>query len=363
MFDIFTTTDSDINYPIKKYSKFDYLKKYYLNELAQIKTYYRNRNFTVKNDNMLVRLVKSLARDITLDVIEYFKYIDTDTPYTIKQFGIVSNSNKGKILDNVVFEGSSREVFVLTDNIIDIFDLEDNWRTYPSIKLIKSTLTDINYPVPFNYEINSLDLNIFTISPQAIMLQYYYWAKEKTAIGDGTAVNLFIQEVILLNITDSIIGVNLWNRLLSIMGVKDYYRDNGSRHPVNIINYTSKIDSVLEDIASDIKKKPMYIEQLLKTVPELTCLNSDVALHIDKTIYNKQSKWILWVSRLDYIVAIHRMLGKRGFRLNKRWYYKLVYEIKALKNRDADVATVLDIYNCLQLTENIKYVDKHIAVR
>jgi len=295
-------------------------------------------------------------------VLDYLDRISVNAPYIAKQLGIVSNLNTGETHTNVLFEGSSSEIFLYVDNAIDPLEMESVWEDYQSIKVIKTDVTDINYPVLFKYAKYTPGVTIFEIDIKAMMLQYYYWSKARLLEDRGIAANIFLPTIVIPNISDSLVDYAIFNRFNTIV-TGDYEFDTPQHHPISIIDYSKGIDGVLEKVVKDVVNTNIYLTQLLRTIPAINVSDMYVLLQIDKSYYNIQSKWVLWVSRLGEIVELHKILGKKGRRINTPLYNRLPYEIKLIKRSFDKLDTVLDPYNAELMDDYIKYVEKNIGKR
>jgi hypothetical protein len=334
----------------------------YPKEMAKAVDYYRNRNHAINNSNVLVRLVKTMYQDTTIPVLDYLSYIDNDAPYIARQFNMVTNGNKGRVLENVVFEGNSDEVFVVVDHTVDPFEFADTWRDFQSIRVIKTDSTDINYPIPFDYEKKLSGITIFEIDIKAMMLQYYYWSKERVSEERGTSANVFLPSVVLPNIAYSLTDYAIWNRLKMIHSGLDI-PDSNIKHPLYLIDYTKGIDDVLKNIVKDNTNTSIYVTQLLKTVPAMFSESAMDVLYIYKDYYTMQSKWVLWVARLSEIVAIHKLIGKRGVRINKSLYSKIPYTVKLMDNGESTYNDKLGAYDRSVIRRDLAYVARYIGKR
>jgi len=363
MFNYFVTNpDKDIAYPIKKYFKWNVLKRMYLSELDKVKEYYRNRERALNNDNPLVRLINLEYHDTSIDVFAYLGYIDNDIEYLVRQFNFVTNQNKGEILHNVIFENNSQEVFLYVDRQVDPIDMEGLWREYSPIRVISTDITDVNYPTAFRYDHQGSDVSIFEIDVKAMMLQYRYWAKYRLRNDMDVAPNIFLATVVYPNISDSLVDMAIWNRFKKLS--QGYaIPESKTKHPMYTIDYTKGIDDVLLNLIKENTDTSIYVSQLLMTIPMIVKDSAYDVLQIDKQYYNRQSKWVLWVSRLDDIVTLHKALGKRGAKLNRQMFRQLPYEAKFMLRSEALYKDILDDYGDQKMSNGIKYIHTHIGKR
>jgi len=362
MFSYFTSyKDGDIAYPLRKYTKWRVLKNMYLGELSKAKLYYRDRGYALDNDNILVRLIKTLYNDYNSDILSYMDMVSTDAPYIAKQFLFVSNLSEGAVLKDAVFHNSN-EIFLVSDNHPDPYDLESTWMDYAPIKIIKTEIQDVYYPVPFKYEANTDTVNIFEIDIVGLMLQYYYWARSRVAEDRGTSPNVFLASIAIPNVVDSLIDLAIWNRFVTLAS-GGTTPDTTNKHPMYLIDYTKGVDDVLWNVVKDNTDSSIYLTQLLKSIPTLVSQDMYTALTIDQTIYNKQSKWVLWVSRMHAVRVLYDMLGKRGHKLNRDQFYSLPYELKLMGNRESQYSDKLGSVDMSVMKDDIDHMHAALGKR
>ena len=362
MFRYFTSNnDEDTVYPVKKYFEWNVIKKMSNTQLAKAKDYYRHREYSYPNNNPFIRLLKMLLRDPTaMDIFDYMDYVDTDIPYLTKQFLFVNSYSQGTVHNNVLMRDNSNEAFVVVDNATDLLSVSDNWIDLEGIRVVSTDMTDVNYPVLFDYDKSSQGLTIFEVDLRTIALQYYYWAKTRVGTDLAINVNVFFPLVVIPNITNSLMDMAIWNRFKAICkGVT--LVDSYTRHPINLIDYTTGIDDVLVKVARDLEGSSYYVTQLLKSVPAISEPTAYQVLQLKTSIYTRQSVWALWLSRIDDITVIYKVLGKRGHRINKLLFNRLPYIVKAIRNRSGALESIIDIYSQYKLDKFIEWVDKELG--
>jgi len=359
MFNYFLNKDDFLKYGIRKNFKWNVLHKMYLNEYQKVKEYYRNREYNYENNNMLVKLTKLLKRDITTDPLDYLFYLDANAEYFANQMGIVSNKATGTVMNSVVFNGKSNELYIYVDNAVDPRYMKDNWRDYESLRFIKTPICDVYYPVLFDYTLVSGGINIIEIDVKAMMLQYYYWCKDRYLKERDDKANVFIPTVVIPNMSDSLIDLALWNRYVKLTLGRPI-PETRIKHPMYLIDYSKGIDDIYKNLIKENTKTSIYVTQMMMSIPTLIKEDMLDVLVLHKDYFNRQSKWVLWVSRLADIADIYKMLGKRGKRLNKSLYMSLRYAIKNLKNRDTQVLDKLDKSNRNHFKAQLNYLGKEL---
>jgi len=361
MFRYFTTASDDTEYPIKKYFEWNLIKTMAGEQIEKAKDYYRNREYSYPNNNPIIRLLKMMLRDPNaMDIFEYMDYVDNAIPYLTKQFLLVDSHSQGKVLTNVLMSGSSNETFIVVDNTTDLLGAADNWKELESIRVISSDITDVNYPVLFDYYKYSPGLTMFEIDLRAIAVQYYYWAKTRVYGDLAININVFFPMVVIPNILNSLMDIAIWNRYKSIASGMTIV-DNDNKKPIALIDYTTGIDDVLSKVAKHLDGNSYYVTQLLRSVPMITSDSAYDVLRLSISIYTRQSLWSLWVSRADDITVIYNTMGKRGHRINKMLFNRLPYVVRNMRNREGALEDIIDPYSEYLLDRFMDWVDAELG--
>ena len=341
MLDLFIYKNNDINYPVQRYDKFDYLKKKYRENLRTAKEYYYNKEDAVDNRHLLNKLINDLSPSIEeYDVIDYIRLVSASAELLSRQFDIVSNISFGKILSNVFYGKNSREILLYTSTEIDISTIEENWKELTSVRVIYHEDTDMNIPrpLPINYVPGSLI--VMEIDVVLLMLQYRGWYLDRLAMDQSVNINVFISQIVMTNMMDNILDIALVNRYNYIArGVQPY--EDINLHPFLVIDYTDKLDDCLKTIIRDNRNKSITIEQLLNGLPAIVEDTIWDVLFIRHRYYTMQSKWVLWLVRISYMDMILFVIGVKGIRRNKGVLNRLPVLLKRLE-RDSTLKRQLD---------------------
>lgn len=358
MLNVFTETSFGkfINYPIKKYPQFDYIKRRYSDELDKVKNYYRERIRAVDNTHPFSKIINNLSPSLELDNLEYFKLVSADAIYLSKQYGFVSNINQGKPFVNVFYKDNSTEFLLYVENEIDPYELGMDWKNAASARVISSENTDIDF--------NILDGNKKLLYPQytvievdlvMMMMQYKFWALERMSTDDSINPNVFVATVVLPNMLDNMLDITIFNRFLLISENSEITKFDIT-HPFSVLNLSQQLDFVLKNIARDLKGEGIYLEQLLLSMPVVSNVSMVDTLQIHLPFYSSRSEWLLWISRIRYIYKLLIFLGDKGMARNKEVVNYLPIQIRRLKNR----ATLITLP--AELVEEYKVTLDNISV-
>ena len=363
MFRIYYTND-DTSYPIKKYSKFEYIASRYLKDLNKVIDYYRNRERAVNNKHILNRLISLIAPNINLSDEQYFEIVERTAIFITKQFDIVSNKNSGKIHENLFIGRNSYEVLIYKNTEIDLFTFKEEWKDYQSIKCIYSEDTALDYNVPFNNKEYVIPmLSIFEIDVSALLMQYKYWALDRLKNEESTNINVFISQIALPNMLPSLLDFALYNRYVSILNnvpIESYTINQ----PFVLTDYSPGIDKIYKKIVKDTKNTSIFINQLYKTIPLVSNKNVYELLRISNRYYTKQSEWVLILARIPVIKDTLVNLGPRGISKNKTPINRLSYKIKEVE-RSKTIEKKLDDLTYIETNHmlDLDYIEEIVGRR
>ena len=344
MFDIFLETTDNIKYPIKYYSKMDYIKRRYLFEIDRIAKYYEERDRATNNNHPISRLVTLIAEDPYKDPMDYFAKIDSGKDFVARQFKFISNISFGELQDNIFYKRNSKELINSVDSVIDPYDFKNNWKKYVPLKVVYSEDTDIDF-YNFNGEKEKPNIQItaYELDINKLMLMYKYWSLERLANGRSTNQNVFTYQIVLPRMMYSMLDLAIWNRFMGIFYEKDI-TNNPYRHPFHVLDLTSGLDNILRTISKDLKGDGIPYRQLVDNVPTIINKNMSEALFLNRPYYTRQSEWSVWVSRIDYLLFFLEFGEERGIQRNRSITSKMLRHIRFLENGSTPIESKLGEY-------------------
>lgn len=344
MFDIFLETSDNMKYPVKYYSKMDYIKRRYLYELERIITYYTNRDRATNNNHPISRLVTLIAEDPNKDPMDYFAKIDGSKEFIARQFKFVSNISYGELLDNIFYKRNSKELINSVNHTIDPYDFRLNWKKYTPLRVVYSEDTDIDF---YNFtgekEKPNVQITAYELDINIMMLQYKYWSLERVANSQSTNQNVFVYQIVLPRMMISMLDLTIWNRFIAIYkGIEltnDIYR-----HPFHVLDLSAGLDSILKTICKDLKEDGIPYRQLMNNIPTIVEPDMSHTLVLNRQYYTRQSEWSIWASRIDYLLFLLEFGGERGLSRNRIVTSKLLRYIRMLENGSTPIESKLGEY-------------------
>lgn len=335
MLNIFTNSNygKDTQYTIKKYSRFDYIKRRYLDELARVREYYYNRIRAVDNTHPFSKIINNLSPSIELNNLEYYKIVSADAIYIARQYGITSNINQGRPFTNLFFKDNSTEFLLYTEKSIDPYDMVQDWKNIDCARVIYSENTDIDFAIPNGTKsLPYPQYTVIEIDVVTMLLQYKIWANERLKTDDSINPNVFVATIVLPNMLPNLLDLTIFNRFICISNNIEI-PEFSLNHPFNVIDLSTGVDAVLTEVSVSLIHENVYIEQILLTIPTIYNANMIEALHIYAPYYSSRDEWLIWIARIPYIKFILSFLSERGIARNREDVYYLPTQIRRLANR------------------------------
>lgn len=344
MFDIFLKTTDNMKYPIKYYSKMDYIKRRYLFELNRIMTYYGQRDRATNNTHPISRLVTLIAEDPYKDPMDYFAKIDSGKDFIARQFKFVSNISFGELHDNIFYKRNSKELINSVDHTIDPYDFRTNWKKYVPIRVVYTEETDIDfYTFTGDKEKPNMQISAYEIDVNILMLMYKYWSLERMDHDQSINQNVFTYQVVLPRMMISMLDLVIWNRFIAIFK-EQTLNNNMSKHPFHVLDLTSGLDAILTTISKDLKGDGIPYRQVIDSIPTITAVNMSHALVLNRPYYTRQSEWSIWASRIDYLLFLLEFGDKKGIQRNRNITSQILRHIRFLENGSTPIESKLGEY-------------------
>lgn len=353
MLDIFSKMDHMAMSTIRD-PKIEYIKNKLDAEIKKVKEYYRYRNGKVKNNNMLVRLITTAAPNYHKDIFDYMRLVEDSAIYHSKTFDIVSKLSKGSILDNVIFGYNSQEIFIYDEQDLDLITAESNWEDLQAIKVISYHGTDTSLVMPSEYTSFDISkLTIFKIDIRILLLQYKMWSLNRIVSNFSTDPAEFIYSIVYPSMINDILDISIINRLIHLNN-DDEMKPNNNRHPFHILDYNNKIDKILKDVLKEIKHTNKPYSNIMKNIPLLTSKHM-YEFVFDNDIGNRQNKWALFISKLDYITFLLEISDIKTLKRNKDTINDLKIIIKYL-TRDRALDHIDDPFIKTDIELDVEYI-------
>lgn len=316
--------------------EYEYIKNIYLREFLNLQDYYATRVYAVKNQHFLVRLLTHVDTPLSYDLDRFVEATRTRGPYLAKAFKMTSEIDRGQIHQGEFYGQGSREIILYIDDYFDIYYAERNWKRISAVNTIWHPKSDLGFMLG-NGKIsgNETGMCFITINLPMLALQLRCFMREqkiKAEFQSGSVLGLthFVHMYVLPNMlfqhTDIVIANRLYNMFYDLdMGITRF------KHAFPIVNYSNKLDSVLDKLIGDYYGRSMEYEWLLSAMPGFSQSNMLNSLMLPDIAPTRQAWWALYLSRLKIIELLVDFGGIASITRNRDLINKMKRDIKRLR--------------------------------
>lgn len=341
---------------------FNSIEKNAIKNINDAKDYYFNKVARVENSNIFVKLINDLynAED---DIIDFLFRIKARKEYVARNYGIVTNDTKGRIIDSETFN-NSREVFISVDN--DMSDLlssniEDNWKSTESVKCIYHCFKGMVFLNPDNeitYENKDENVLVYTIDVDKLLLQYRYYYQNAKRLDRSTSIAEFVYRYVYPNLINSFTDIAILNSYVDVN--TDKVEINGiavdiqfsnirinARLPIVLTNIENAFNNYSLDFSNKLnkstKKSYSYLFLNLRLI-EKSALDIVTELERDSLTVTSLNRWCTILPKLKYILFSLIIFKENGRRMNASYISGLRVLIKMYKRENIYVPNEISDY-------------------
>ena len=320
--------------------EYEYIKNIYLREFLNLQDYYANRVYAVKNQHFLVRLLTHVDTPMSYDLDRFVEATRARGPYIAKAFKMTSEIDKGQIHQGEFYGQGSREVIFYVDDYFDVYYAERNWKRISAVNTIWHPKSDLGFMLG-NGKVsgNETGMCFITVNLAMLAIQLRCFMREqkiKAEFQNGSILGLthFVHMYVLPNMlyqhTDIVIANRLYNMFYGLdMGIARF------KHAFPIVNYSDKLDGVLDKLIGDYYSRSMEYEWLLSAMPGFSQTDMLRGLMLPDVAPTRQVWWALYLSRLKIMEFMIDLGGSKSLDRNRDLINRMKRDIKRLRQDNA----------------------------
>lgn len=343
---------------ILHFSDFDYIKQNLALEVNDVSRYYHNRVYAIKNTHLLVRILQAIDIPMDYDISQYANVASIRAPFIARTFGLTSDVSVGKIFDGVFYGEGSSEIILSEEDYFSPFYAEKNWRSICAVKSLLHCKSDLGLLLP-NGRFTSTGMGISGISINIPLLAVQYRSFilsqriKYNNEGGHLGPNHFVHMYVLPNMLYSHVDLVILNRLMNLFyGVPQ--GDALLKHPMAIVDYSKKIDRVLERCIYSLGKRSMSLDTLLKNIPAVFSKNQEEALLMPEMQMTVQSMLPVLMLRLPIIRFLLDFSGKRSLSLNRMHLTTIRTKLERLQRQNVIGTLPIELQH--EVNNHIEYI-------
>ena len=311
------------------------IKQEFKKSINRTMNYFRDSQFFVENDHLLVRLLKTLPEPMGDDVRSWYYQAQDLAESLAGIFDITNFRNaKAKVHQNLFLGGIGEILLEVTRPITMNIRMED-WLNTDAIVVMYHPYTDMRVrpldgkefqrPIMGDYAVIGIDVAL-------LYVQYHIWkrkvAPEMYKAGKEPSIHKWVYQFPLTNAVRSYIDMSMLNRFLCFYtGVEPSKVTERAKIPTNFIDFTDKVDDCLKIQIGLLRAKKLNYQQLLTNIPLLFKNNALEFSHLDSAFATRQVRWCYLAARLDlikflYTAADMKIDGSDRY-YDEKWRYSI----------------------------------------
>lgn len=339
--------------------EFENIRRSYIRDLKEIKHYYHTRVYSVINSHFLTNILMNVTVPINYDNMRYVEAARVRAYSIAHMAGLSMPSSVGIVHKGNFYGPGCDEIYIYDDEYFDVGYVAENWREISALRVLQHPKSDLKMLLPNGKRYSSetglvsISINIAMLSLQFKMFYIDQIAKSKEK-GDVLTMSHFLHMYVLPNMLDSHMDIAIFNRLTNLyygkpMGVGLF------RHPFAIVDYTDKVDKILNKVLNRISSVQGSTVSIIRTIPTLIYPNMLDSLHMPDIAPTRQVWWALLLTRLDTCKFLLDVRSKVINGRNATDLYSLQFDLRRLL-RDAVLQSVLKQELMFDVNETIEEI-------
>lgn len=340
MYKIFEKKYNESNSVIKP-PEFELVKRVYSYQIETIVEYYRDSVKTVYNQHLLCRMLNLFTPSVDYDLETFIGIVYARAPFVARHFKLTSEISYGELFTDVFYKGI--QIIMYNEEYFNVQDGARGWENLKPIKVLKHPISNLSFllPEPRRYPTRESGLSCISINFPMLVLQYREYLRNELLKSDGTrgGAQEFVARYVLPNMLYSHIDICIINRFYNLYYNRVNVDTEISKHPMLVIDYSRRVDSVLKKIINYLDNKTLPYSGYLKLIPSVYTEDSQETLLVPEHIKTRQNWWAFYLCRLDIMKMLLDIGGQHGKARNGELIARLRVDIKRLQQEN--------IYNAL----------------
>ncbi len=293
-------------------SDLSHLRQLYSFNRDSLLTYYRDRNFSVKNTHILSRVLEHIPIYPQYDGYRYLEFFNDKITYLAKHFKFTSDLEKGIVHPPYFFGNDGEEIIISDYEPFGPTGVEQCWTTENVITILRHHRNDNKLLLPLgNDDGCKSGLCSVLINFPKLAIKYREFVKEqtrKTYSGDENQIlltkNHFVMKYVLGPSMETIIDHTFLNKVM------DKFYGNEEvvpkfKHRFKLFEPETQINRYVENTLDVITNKQLDFVNLLRNIQLMFSKNACDLLSLSDLGTTRQVKWALVASRIDHMLFMY----------------------------------------------------------
>ena len=290
----------------------DYIRRLYIFNRDAIYDYYQSRNFSVKNTNILSRLLEHIPPHLSYDTHRYLEYMDRQLTYLAKHFKFTSDLEEGVLHpphffgndgDEIIFSGY--ENFLATEFV-------SNWKSAPCVFVLQHHRNDSRFLLPLGTDDGSRSgVSSIYVDVPKLALKWREFQRAQVNAEVQLNKNHFVIKYVLSTCMDSVIDHTLLNKVMD----KFYGRETVEpkvKHRFKLFDPSTQINRYVDDTVDMLQSKNADFLSLLRHIKLVFHEDASRLLALPDFGLTRQSRAAVLFTRIDYMCFLIDISKNKG---------------------------------------------------
>lgn len=287
----------------------NYIKKLYTFNKDSIEDYYQSRNFSVKNTNILSRILEHFPTYIGYDNYRYLEFANDKIKYLAKHFKFTSEIEKGIVHPGYFFGNGNEEIILAGYENFDLRRCVANWKKERCVYVLKHNRNDTKMLLPLGTEDGSrTGLCSIMVNIPKLAIKYREFVKEQVAHADSEGIvlnkNHFVIKYVLSTMVEDTVDHCMLNKIMD----KFYGQEEVTpkfKHRFKIFEPNVQLDRYIDNTLDVITTKKLDYVNLLNSIKLPFSDSVLTLLSLPDLGMTRQIRWSLLISRIDFMLFLH----------------------------------------------------------
>lgn len=294
---------------VVKPSDINYLRRLYTFNRDSIENYYQSRNFSVKNTNILSRLVGHFPVYLNYDSYRYLEFANDRTKYLAKHYKFTSDIEKGIVHPSYFYGNDGEEIIISGYDTFDVESAAANWKTSKCVNTLKHPRNDLRLLLPLGNDDGSASgIDAVQINVPMLSIKYREFVREQVvnSANGGTVLtkNNFIIKYVLPTMMEDVIDHAFLNKVMDkFYGIED--QTPKFKHRFKLFEPTTQVTRYIEQTLDVITSKRLDFVNILHNLQLIFKIDASELLALSDFGYTRQLRWAILASRIDHMLFIY----------------------------------------------------------
>lgn len=290
----------------------DYIRRLYIYNRDAIYDYYYTRNFSVKNTNILSRMIEQLPVQLSYDTYRYLEYVDSKLVYLAKHFRFTSDLEEGVVHPPYFFGNEGEEILFAGYESFNAAEFVANWKAEPCVFVLRHHRNDDRYLLPLGTDDgNQGGLSSLYIDIPKLAVKWREFMRAQVGAEVQLSKNHFVIKHVLNTCMDTVIDHTLLNKVMD----KYYGRaviEPDRKHRFKLFEPTTQIDRYIDDTLDMLQSKSLDFVGMLRHIKLVFHEDAAKLLTLPDFGATRQSRVALLSTRIDHMCFLIDIAKNKG---------------------------------------------------